>query len=136
VAGARPAFPPSVVVAIKSLACELPHEHDLPLSRLGPTEIRQEAQRRAIVACIGEATLWRWLSEDAIRPWTHRTWICPRDPAFKDKAGRVLDLYEGVWRWFPGADAAIRRAAPLISQACARIWLRSSRTPPGFAPAR
>lgn len=31
VAGARPAFPPSVVVAIKALACELPHENGLPV---------------------------------------------------------------------------------------------------------
>ena len=90
VAGDLPAFPPSVVVAIKALACELPHEHDLPLSRLSLAEIRHEAITRGIVACIGTATLWRWLSQDAIRPWTHRSWIFPRDPAFQDKAGRVL----------------------------------------------
>ncbi|MGH2381134.1 MAG: transposase, partial [Candidatus Limnocylindria bacterium] len=35
----------------------------------------------------------RWLSEDAIRPWTYRSWVFPRDPGFEDKAGRVLDLY-------------------------------------------
>jgi len=30
-AGAR--FSPSIVVAVKALACEFPHKHDLPLSR-------------------------------------------------------------------------------------------------------
>jgi DDE superfamily endonuclease len=60
-------------------------------------EIKQEAIRRGLVASIGEATIWRWLSEDAIRPWHHRSWIFPRDPNFANKAGRVLDLYEGVW---------------------------------------
>jgi hypothetical protein len=42
--------------------------------------------------------VWRWLGEDAIRPWAHRCWIFPRDPAFAEKAGRVLDLYEGRWK--------------------------------------
>lgn len=97
-AGARPAFPPSVVVAINALACELPHEHGLPLSRLSLADVRQEAVRRGLVARIGASTLWRWLSEDAIRPWTHRTWIFPRDLAFEEKAGRVLDLYHGEGR--------------------------------------
>ena len=97
-AGDQPAFPPSVVVAVKALACELPHEHGLPLSRLSLAEISQEVVRRGIVACIGQTTLWRWLSEEAIRPWTHRTWIFPRDPAFTEKAGRVLDLYHGCWQ--------------------------------------
>jgi hypothetical protein len=96
--GGPAAFPPSVVVAIRALACELPHEHGLPLSRLSIPEIRQEAVRRGIVASVGDTTLWRWLSEDAIRPWAHRCWIFPRDPAFAEKAGRVLDLYEGRWQ--------------------------------------
>ena len=72
------------MVAIKALACELPHQHGLPLSRLSLSEIGREAVRRGIVASIGGATLWRWLSEDAIRPWTHRTWIFPRDPDFRE----------------------------------------------------
>jgi hypothetical protein len=45
------------------------------------------------VAQISGTTIWRWLSEHAIRPWTHRSWIFPRDPEFEAKAGRVLDLY-------------------------------------------
>ena len=36
-------------------------------------------------------------SEDAIKPWTHRSWIFPRDPDFAPKAARVLDLYAGEW---------------------------------------
>jgi hypothetical protein len=64
-------------------------------------EIKREAVRRGIVASVGGTTLWRWLTEDAIRPWTHRTWIFPRDPEFRDKAVRILDLYEGVWQGQP-----------------------------------
>ena len=65
------------------------------------SELKQEAMRRGLVASIGESTIWRWLSEDAIRPWHHRSWIFPRDPAFADKAGRILDLYAGLWKGHP-----------------------------------
>jgi transposase len=50
------------------------------------------------VANIGTTTIWRWLSEDAIRPWHHRSWIFPRDPQFAEKASRILDLYQGRWK--------------------------------------
>ena len=98
-AGDRPAFPPSVVVAVKALACELPYEHELPLSRWSIPEIKREVLKRGLVASVGDTTLWRWLTEDAIRPWAQRTWIFPRAPDFEQKAGRVLDLYEGLWLW-------------------------------------
>ena len=55
-----------MVVAIKALACELPHEHGLPLARLSVPEIRRESLQRGFVASIGETTVWRWLAEDAI----------------------------------------------------------------------
>jgi len=89
------------VVAVKALACEVPREHGLPLSRLSLKEIQHEAIRRGLVASIGDTTVWRWLHDDAIRPWTHRSWIFPRDPAFAEKAGRILELYEGVWEGQP-----------------------------------
>jgi len=89
------------VIEIKALACELPYQHELPLSRLSLADIREEAIRRGIVASIGRATIWRWLSEDAIRPWYRRSWIFPRDPDFSRKAGPVLDLYQGIWRKRP-----------------------------------
>jgi hypothetical protein len=53
------------------------------------------------VASIGDTTLWRWLREDSIRTWSHRSWIFPHDPAFEPKAARVLDLYEGHWQGRP-----------------------------------
>jgi len=84
-------------IAVKALACELPCDSGLPLSRYSIPELKREVLRRGLVASIGETTLWRWLDEDAIRPWRHRSWIFPRDPEFESKAGRILDLYEGVW---------------------------------------
>ena len=84
-------------MAIKALACELPCRRGLPLSRWSLAELRQEAMASGIVAKISGTTLWRWLSQDALRPWRHRTWIFPRDPEFARKAGRILDLYQRRW---------------------------------------
>ncbi len=95
--GDRGLFPPAQVAEIKALACELPAELGVPLSRWSSAEIAREAVDRGIVAEISGATIWRWLGEDAIRPWNYRSWIFRRDPLFREKAGRVLDLYEGCW---------------------------------------
>jgi hypothetical protein len=85
------------VVAVKALACELPARLGVPLSRLHVPDIATEVRAHGIVAEISGTTIWRWLSEDAIRPWRQRSWIFPRDPDFEAKAGRVLDLYAGCW---------------------------------------
>lgn len=70
----------------------------LPLSRLSVADVARHAQRSGLVARISDSTVWRWLHEDAIRPWQHRCWIFPRDPHFQAKAGRILDLYERRWQ--------------------------------------
>ncbi len=90
-------FPPEVVIQVKAIACELPATLGVPLSRLSSADIAREVERAGIVAAISGTTVWRWLREDAIRPWQHRSWIFPRDPAFAEKGGRVLDLYAGQW---------------------------------------
>ena len=110
-------------MAIKALACELPHESGLPLSRFSIPDIKREVIRRGLVATVGETTLWRWLTEDAIRPWSHKTWIFPRDPAFQEKANRVLDLYAGRLKGRPltAADCVISTDEKTSIQARQRI---------------
>jgi len=73
----------------------------VPLSRLSTADIVREVQRHGIVATVSDKTVWRWLHEDAIRPWQHRAWIFPRDPDFVRKAGRLLDLYARRWDGHP-----------------------------------
>ena len=90
-----------MAVEIKALACELPSQYGIPLSRFTSREIAQLAGERGIVAKISGTTVWRWLNEDAIKPWQYRSWIFPRDPDFQEKAGRVLDLYHGMWKGVP-----------------------------------
>jgi hypothetical protein len=94
-------FPPDLVVQVKALACELPAKHGLPLSRWSTADLVHQVQQSGLVASVSGSTLWRWLHEDAIRPWYHRSWVFPRDPDFAVKAGRMLDLYARVWQGVP-----------------------------------
>jgi hypothetical protein len=79
------------------MACALPAEQGVPLSRWSSAELAREAVTRGIVEQISDVTVWRWLSADAIKPWQHRSWIFPRDPLFAERAGPILDLYQGRW---------------------------------------
>ena len=89
---ARAVFPPEQVAEVKAIACELPATVGLPLSRFTRTELHRLVIERAV--CDASAsTIWRWLSEDAIKPWQQRSWLFVRDPDFRAKAARVLDLY-------------------------------------------
>ena len=94
-------FPSQVSVEVKALACQLPATTGAPLSRWSCGGLARELMLRGVVAFISAATVWRTLAKDAIRPWYHRMWIFPRDPAFAQKAARVLDLYARVFEGQP-----------------------------------
>jgi hypothetical protein len=101
----RGRFPPTQIAEVKALACELPAVSGRSISRWSAAEIASEALQRGIVCEVSGTTVWRWLAEDAIRPWSWRSWVFPRDPEFAVKAGRVLDLYQRRWngkRLHPG----------------------------------
>ncbi|MFQ6094004.1 MAG: IS630 family transposase, partial [bacterium] len=55
-AGLPPLFPPQVIVQVKALACELPSQSGLPLSRFSSNEIAREVMNKGIVANISGAT--------------------------------------------------------------------------------
>lgn len=86
-----------MIVQVKAIACELPALYEVPLSRWSAPEIARYACQSGLVATLSDSTVWRWLNEDAIKPWRHRSWIFPRDPQFAEKAGRILDLYQRAW---------------------------------------
>src|SRR5215831_14364756 len=88
-----PAFPPSLVVRVKALACELPHRLGLPLSRLSLAEIRRHVvsrtgcgDQRCHLVAVAEQRCVAALATSQLD--------FPADPEFAAKAGRVLDLYE------------------------------------------
>jgi len=96
--GRPPVFAATVRAEVKALACSLPAEHGLPLSRWSSTDLAHEAVARGITDTVSASTVRRWLDADAIKPWQHRSWIFPRDPDFAVKAARVLDLYDRRWQ--------------------------------------
>jgi hypothetical protein len=129
-------FPPAEIAEVKALACELPAQTGRPLSRWSAAELAREAVNRGIVCQVSGTTVWRWLCADAIRPWAWRSWLFPRDPDFRVKASRVLDLYERRWegqRLHPSeyvisADEktqlqALLRRHPLVAPAACRPGL-------------
>ena len=83
------------------MACELPAQHDQPLSRLFVPDIQRIMIAEGHVASISAATIWRILDSDALKPWRRRSWIWSRDPLFYERAAPVLDLYQGIWRGRP-----------------------------------
>ena len=118
----------------QALACELPSRHGLPFARWSVAELRQEAVACGIVAQISGTTLWRWLGQDALRPWRHRSWIFPRDPHFARKAGCVIVLYRRRWkgaRWGRAimCSASMRRPPSRRGGANIRPYPQRQRAP-------
>ncbi|MFB6807240.1 IS630 family transposase [Streptomyces sp. NPDC056387] len=98
----RPArFTPVQVAEAKALACQLPVETGVPLSRWSCPELAAELTARGITDTVSASTVRRWLGEDALKPWQYRSWIFIRDPDFRVKAQRVLDLYARTFEGVP-----------------------------------
>ncbi|MFI5634400.1 hypothetical protein ACIA8E_34570 [Streptomyces sp. NPDC051664] len=81
------------VAEAKALACQLPTETGVPLSRWSCPELAAELTARGITDSISASTVRRWLHQDSNKPWQYRSWIFIRDPNFRAMAQRVLDLY-------------------------------------------
>src|SRR6266545_8060654 len=99
--GRPPRFTAVQVAEVKALACQLPAEAGVPLSVWSCPELAREAVDAGVVDALSASTVRRWLAADAIKPWQHRSWIFPRDPDFRARASRILDLYAGVWEGRP-----------------------------------
>ncbi|MER5532556.1 IS630 family transposase [Streptomyces mirabilis] len=77
----QPARFPLQVAEAKALACQLPAETGIPLSRWSCPELAAEPAARGITDTISASTVRRWLHQDALEPWQYRSWIFIRDPA-------------------------------------------------------
>jgi hypothetical protein len=93
---ARAVSPPEEIAQVKATACALPAEHGLPLSRFSRAELHRLVIERGVTDA-SASTIARWLGEDAIKPWQHRSWVFPTAPDFFERAAPVLDLYQGRW---------------------------------------
>ena len=69
--GDRRFYPPERTVDVKAIACQLPVQQRIPLSRFSPEEILLEVRSESGLR-ISRSTVWRILNQDAIRLWYHR----------------------------------------------------------------
>ncbi|MET8116982.1 IS630 family transposase [Streptomyces prasinus] len=98
----RPArFTPVQIAETKALACQSSAETGVPLSRWSCPELAAELTARGITDTVSASTVRRWLREDVLKPWQYRSWIFIRDPDFRAKARRVLDLYARTFEGVP-----------------------------------
>lgn len=114
----------------------MPAALGVPLSRLSVADVRRQVEQRGLVARISDSTVWRWLHEDAIRPWQHRCWIFPRDPEFQPKAARILDLYGRCWQGEPLRDDEFVISADEKTSIQARARIHPSLAPRPQQPMR
>ncbi|MFI1415163.1 IS630 family transposase [Streptomyces sp. NPDC020707] len=99
--GRPPVFTALQVAEVKALACQLPAETGTPLSRWSCPELAREVTARAITTPVSASTVRRWLKDDALKPWQYQSWIFIRDPDFRTKASRIMDLYARTWGGVP-----------------------------------
>ncbi len=70
-AGRPRRFPPEEVAQVKAVACELPRDQGVPLSRFSRSELHRFVVERGVSEA-SASTIGRWLSEDAIKTWQQR----------------------------------------------------------------
>lgn len=105
----RPArFTPVQVAGAKALACQLPAETGVPLSRWSCPELAAELTARGITETVSASTVRRWLREDALKPWQYRSWIFIRDPDFRAKTPACLGSVRLHVRWCPTGRGRVR----------------------------
>jgi len=94
--GRPPVYTPADRARVTAWACSLPAEDNVPLSRWSTGELARQLLTDGVAVSV--STVRRWLADDALKPWQHRSWIFMRDPDFEVKAARVLDLYARTYQ--------------------------------------
>jgi transposase len=102
--GRPPRLTPLQIAEVKALACQLPAETGVPLSRWSCPELAGQAMARGITPAISASTVRRILAAGTLKPWQYRSWLFIRDPDFAAKATRVLDLYARAWDGRPPGE--------------------------------
>lgn len=96
--GLPASFTPLQAAEVQAPACRLPAESEVPLSRWSCPELAREAARRGITPFMSASTVRRWLAQDALKPWQHRSGTFITSPGFWLKAAWVLHLYALTWQ--------------------------------------
>ncbi|WP_371648638.1 MULTISPECIES: helix-turn-helix domain-containing protein [unclassified Streptomyces] len=94
-------FTPVRVAEDKALACQLPAEAASRRRAGRSPELAAELNARGVTDSVSPSAVRRWLRQDVFKPWQYGSWIFIRDPDFRAKAQRVLDLYARTFEGVP-----------------------------------
>jgi hypothetical protein len=128
--GRPPRFTPVQAAEVKALACQLPAETGVPLSRWSCPDLAEEITGLGIAPAMSASTVRRILAAGTIKPWQYRSWLFIRDPGFAAKATRVLDLYARVFDGSPPGTSRTMRASHEYERGGALGLLGRLRRPP------
>ena len=90
----RGVFPPQVRAQVTAIACSLPKQCQVPLSRWSRAELARRVAQDPTLPPVSASTVGRWLKAERLRPWRYHAWQHIHDPgAFLLRACPVLDAY-------------------------------------------
>lgn len=90
----RGIFPPQVRAQATAIACSLPKQCQVPLSRWSRAELARRVAQDAKLPRISASTVGRWLKAERLRPWRYHAWQHIHDPVtFLQRARPVLQAY-------------------------------------------
>ena len=90
----RGVFPPQVRAQVTAIACSLPKQCQVPLSRWSRAELARRVAQDPTLPRISASTVGRWLKAERLRPWRYHSWQHIHDPAaFLHRARPVLEAY-------------------------------------------
>ena len=84
--GVRGVFPPEEVAQVKAIACELPREHGLPLSRFSRAELHRLVIERGVCEA-SASTIARWLGRGCLEAVAAPLLDLPDRPGFPGEGG-------------------------------------------------
>lgn len=102
----RGVFPPQVRVQVTAIACSLPKQEQVPLSRWSRAELARRVALDPALPRLSASTVGRWLKAEHLRPWRYHAWQHIHDPvSFLQRARPVLSAYsqaqaflrQGIW---------------------------------------
>ncbi|HEY1348504.1 MAG TPA: IS630 family transposase, partial [Ktedonobacteraceae bacterium] len=90
----RGVFPPQERVQVTAIACSLPKQEQVPLSRWSRAELARRVAGNPTLPRISASTVGRWLKAERLRPWRYHCWQHIHDPVtFLQRARPVLEAY-------------------------------------------
>ncbi len=92
--GHRGVFPPQVRAQVTAIACSLPSQSQVPLSRWSRAELARRIAQDPSLPRLSASTVGRWLKTERLRPWRYHAWQHIHDPiVFLERARPVLHAY-------------------------------------------